>query len=864
MRFCALVAVVMVLVLPGNRGLADEQAVRKFFKTHCVECHGTETKEAGLRLDALAADFTVPASFGVWVKIHDRLRAGEMPPKDSPQPPSDERCAAVEWLRTQLAEADAMRRRDAGRTVLRRLNRTEYENTLRDLLDLPGIPLRDVLPEDGRAHGYDKSGDGLELSHVQIAKYMEAADLALDVATATQIEAPEVLKERIYPTDRGGFRAPLGNGEAVLLKDFKLDETIFPIPGKQKSPKEKQLERKNAKKDLEEFQGSIGVFRSEGLDFHPKFHDFTAPYAGMYRLRTCFWSFTWDKGEILPASRMHAVSLRAGPRAYERIVAYFDVPSLRPTENEVVVWLNPGDQIGFDAATLRAGNPTGPKGRAEWVGQGVAVDWLEVEGPFMDRWPMRSHRRLYGDLPLDYMGKDSPLRAPDHSQALGKARGPNKPKVSKKLGPWTVVSTQPKDDARRLLGEFLPQAFRRPVSSEEVARYVAIVEQLLTEDLTFEDSMRWAYKTALCSPEFLFLAEPPGKPNDWALASRLSYFLWNSMPDAPLMSLAERSKLHEPAVLRAQVERMLADAKAQRFVNDFVDQWLDLQDIDMTSPDKKLYPEFNGYLRDSMLGETRAFFRELLDRNLSALTFVDSDFGMLNSRLAEHYGIAGVEGTKFRSVALPPDCHRGGVMTQASVLKVTANGTTTTPVKRGAWVLRKMIGQPPAPPPPNIPAIEPDVSGATTIRELLAKHRSSQVCASCHAKMAPPGFALESYDVIGGWRTRYRSLGEGEPTKSADGRNVPYLLGPHVDPAGELKDGQKFADIDGLQRLLLADSDQIARNVIEQLLMYGTGSEIGFADRQVVDDILSRTRPQQHGLRSILHEVVQSRLFREK
>jgi hypothetical protein len=265
-----------------------------------------------------------------------------------------------------------------------------------------------------------------------------------------------------------------------------------------------------------------------------------------------------------------------------------------------------------------------------------------------------------------------------------------------------------------------------------------------------------------------------------------------------------------------------------------------------------------------MLAETRGFFREMLKRDLSALNVVDSDFAMLNERLALHYGIAGVTGSEIRAVKLSPEAHRGGMLTQAALMKVTANGTTTTPVKRGAWVMREIVGQPPAPPPPNVPAVEPDINGTTTIREQLDKHRSNQVCASCHAKMDPPGFALENFDVIGGWRTRYRSLGEGEPTTGLEGRNVAYLLAQPVDAAGNMADGRIFDDIDGLKKLLLADPDQIARNLIQQLLTYSTGAEISFADRAVVDDILKRTRSKKYGLRSIIREVVQSPLFQTK
>ena len=858
-------AIVIFLGSLSNLGMSDERMAQMFLKAHCIECHGAEIQEGGLRLDSLAADFTSPASFASWVKIHDRLHDGEMPPKDSPQPSTEERTTLIDWFRVQLVEADKAQRRFEGRAVFRRLNRTEYEHTLRDLLDVPGFAIRDLLPEDGRVHGYDKSGDGLELSHVQMAKYMEAADLALAMATTAQIDKPEVFPIHLYPSNSGTFRSVLGNGDAVFLKNFKVDESIIAIPGEIDKTQDVKNSLKTLDKNaLDEYEVSVGIFRHEDDAFRPTLGGFEAAYAGMYRLRISLWSFQWDKGQVLPATKTHAASLLAMiPKAGGRILNYFDAPSLDPTTHEIVVWLNPGERIGFNAASLPHVRVSERKGRAaEWVGPGIAVDWFEIDGPLLERWPTSSHHRLFGELTLDYMEKDSLLRIPD--RPIIKGRGTVKPKSPKKLGPWTVVSTQPKIDAERLLKSFLHRAFRRPVSPEEIARYCQIVEQMLAENLTFEDALGWAYKTALCSPEFLFIAEQPGPLNDWALASRLSYFLWNSTPDESLMLLADQGKLHDSAVLQAQVERMLADAKAERFVEDFVDQWLDLHEIDLTTPDKKLYPEFTPYLRDSMLRETRAFFRELLDHDLSVLNFVDSEFAILNQRMAEHYGISGIEGTQFRKVKLPSDCHRGGVLTHASVLKVTANGTTTTPVKRGAWVLREIIGKPPLPPPPNIPAIEPDVQGTTTIREQIDKHRSSQICAACHAKIDPPGFALESYDVIGGWRTQYRSLGEGDPAKSIDGLNVSYRLGPLVDPSGKLKDGRQFADIDEFQRLLLTDPDRIARNIIEQLLVYATGSEISFADRAVVDDILNRTRRSQHGLRSIVLEVVQSRLFLEK
>ena len=876
---------VVMLCLWCQRPLTASPITVQFFETHCFECHGATVQEGGLRLDTLAAELAVPSTYAVWVKIHDRLQSGEMPPRDSKQPSAGERRQIVEQLRSELVAADMARRKAEGRSAARRLNRSEFENTLRDLFDLPELPVRDVLPEDGNAYGYDKAADGLELSHVQMAKYMEAIDLALDAATAVQIDPPAVSKTKEYPTERNGFKISVYVGDAVLLKDFKLDESIFPVPPAQgtyvvatadgKPPsleeraaagKKKQAELKALGAKLEQYRGSVGFFRGEGGEFAPHFHDFNVKHEGLYRVRLSVWSFTWDKKQILPADRQHVVQLRAGPRAKERYLGYFDVKSMEPTIIDTVVRLHPGEQLGYNGTTLKPLALTGTGGRAEWVGQGLAVDWMEVEGPLYDKWPLESHRRAFGDLPLDYLGKESKLRAPDHAlpPALGKARGRVIPNEIKKLGPWSVMTSQPQADAEKLLREFLPRAFRRPVTDDEVAEYVKIVLQMTSENLTFEDGMRWAYKAALCSSDFLFFAEPPGPLNDYALASRLSYFLWNSTPDKTLLALAKSGTLHEPGVLKTQVERMLDDSKAERFADDFVDQWLDLKEIDATTPDRKLYPEYSTYLRDSMLAETRGFFRKLLRQDLSVLNVVDSDFAMLNERLALHYGIEGVLGSEIREVNLPPGSHRGGMLTQAALMKVTANGTTTTPVKRGAWVMREILGKPPAPPPPNVPAVEPDINGTTTIREQLDKHRNNQACASCHAQMDPPGFALENFDVIGGWRTRYRSLGEGEPTTGLEGRNVGYLLAHPVDAAGRMADGRKFDDVDGLRKLLLGDPNQIARNLIQQLLIYSTGSDISFADRAEVEAILKRSEAQNYGLRSMIHEVVQSPLFLEK
>jgi hypothetical protein len=319
-------------------------------------------------------------------------------------------------------------------------------------------------------------------------------------------------------------------------------------------------------------------------------------------------------------------------------------------------------------------------------------------------------------------------------------------------------------------------------------------------------------------------------------------------------------------VLRAQVERMLNDPRARRFTANFAGQWLDLRNINATSPDPQIYGEFDDFLFWSMPRETELFFEEVLKKDLSLLDFVHSDWGFLNQRLAQHYGIAGVFGGELRKVKLPADSHRGGVLTHASVLKVTADGTRTSPVLRGKWVLEKILGQPPAPPPPDIPALEPDIRGATTIRQQLDKHRNTAACASCHKHIDPPGFALETFDVIGGWRDFYRAT---RATRAglAELANYPgrkVFRGLDVEKGGETPDGRAFKDIDAYKKLLLADKDRLARNLAEKLLVFATGAEVQFADREVVERLVAKSRAASYGLRSLVHEVVQSRVFLSK
>jgi hypothetical protein len=870
-RFTPGFAATMLTLMAVSAAAREEPP--EFFAAHCFACHDGVEKKGGLDMTDLAFAPEGPENFAVWRKVHDRVAAGEMPPRGRPRPPADESAAARTWLHDRLVRAEKVGRDPGGRTPLRRMTRIEYENTVRDLLDLPGLPLSADLPADGSAHGFDTNAEALEISHVNVAKYLEAADRALDTAIATRPRPPKPIKQRISLANPHGFVAHvLLNGDGVLLKD-KNPDPDFPPAGDHAHLDQGAHERFGSFHN----GASVGLFRHEDESVSPYFNEFVAIYPGRYRLTTSLWSFQWDRGQVLPArgteaARLSIVQITGGGTGGghpSTVLAYFDAPSLKEQIHEITTWLNPRETIGFNTASLAPVANYNRKGRAmAFTGPGIACDYLQVEGPLYDAWPPPGHRRLFGDLPIrefraeDHPGVRPPSRRPDVQQIF---TGRNVPDPVP--GPWTVASDDARGDADRLLAAFLPRAFRRPVAAETRAAYLARVEGRLKAGDCFETAMRAAYRAALCAPDFLYHVEPDGSLDDHALACRLSYFFWRSLPDDELARVADDGRLRQPGVLRAQAERLLGDPKSERFVEDFLGQWLKLRQIAANDPDRKLYPEFSPYLQDSFVAESRAYFRELIAQDLDASHLVKSDFAMLNEKLAVHYGIQGVSGSRIRRVALPDRSPRGPFLTQAAVLKVTANGTTTSPVPRGAFVMDRLLGRPPEPPPPNIPAIEPDVRGATTVREQLEKHRASPTCATCHARIDPAGFALEAFDVIGGQRTRYRSIGEGDPAPR--GAIDPFIgiafrLGPAVDPRGTLPDGRTFEGIAELQDLLAADSERLLDNLARQLATFGNGREVSFADRDEIAALLTRVLARGGGVRTLILGLVESPLFLER
>jgi hypothetical protein len=787
-----------LILTAGFAPLYGEEAapapVRAFFEQHCLKCHSGPSPKGDLTLEPLLREGggNRNATEALLRNALEMIETGGMPPKAKPRPAVEERQAATGWLHARIMTG---KRAAEGRVVLRRLNRVEYENTVQDLLGVP-VRIREMLPQDATAGGFDNVGEALHTSSFLLARYLEAAEEALDQAIANGPQ-PRAKKEHV----------PLS--EAYQVK--QNSEKVF-----RKGP-----------------NGRVTMFSSSAWQAATLFW---LEQRGRYRFRISV-SAEQSGGKPVVFSA-HTGGGSDGPPP--ELAGYFDAPAEKPSVIEFEAFMEPKMSLTIRPYGLATAHQIEKSGSEKWDGPGLAIDWVEMDGPLNDQWPPASHGRLFAGL------KQAP--APD-------------------LPAWMQqVEVQPNDaaaDSARILSAFARRAFRRPATNDELAPFIALVTKRMSQGSTFEQAVRAGLSAVMTSPEFLFLRESPGRLDDFALASRLSYFLWNSMPDDELLALAESGGLKEPATLRAQVDRLLKSPKAAAFTENFTGQWLRLREIDFTEPSHLLYPEFDDMLKVSMLREVHLFFDELLRHDLSLTNFLASDFSMLNGRLARHYGIPGVDGWAFKRVALPPGCHRGGVLTMAAVLKVTANGTNTSPVLRGAWVLDRIWGRPPKPPPPDAGSIEPDIRGATTIREQLAKHRRVEACASCHVKMDPPGFALENFDVIGGWRDFYRSTGNGKEV-TVDGQRMPYLQGPAVDAADVMPDGQKFANVDEFKQLLLADPEAFARTLTVNLLTCATGGTVEATDQREVTAILEKAKAKQWGFRSLLHEIVQSRLFLEK
>jgi hypothetical protein len=889
-------------------------AARTFVADHCIRCHNADRKVANLDLTSPAYDPAHAGNFALWVRVYDRVAAGAMPPEGAKQPDPAKRGAFVAGLAETFVASERRLLAGEGRSTQRRMNRLEYENALRDLLGVPMAQVAAHLPEDGEAHRYNKSAEALDVSFLTMQRFVSAADFAMRTAITQQLNRPAKAVTKLYARDEPSLTRSFRPAENGTLSD----RLSFPVLDSH-AQQDIRLGRSALSSPETRQREAVGKVSSIFSDAGRYSWSFRAPATGRYRVKLAGYTIwvggggigrwfyegqgagkapvyhlpLWhrpDLDEVWPGRNDEPIGLYASGNGRTRPIGACNFTP-EPGVCEMEVTLVAGEGLLTDATRLFRARVNGtdeqyvnPLATEDGI-PGYAVQCIEVEGPFYDDDYQGGYRLLFGELPLrrvDDKGRGVSLdgipgigTSAGGRGFAGRGGGPGRGPRRGGAGAGTAATVvevdapNPAEDARRLLRTFMSAAYRRPVEEADVRRFHALFEAEFAKGQGFAKAMLAAYSAVLASPRFVFIEESPGRLDDVALATRLSLFLSNSTPDATLRDLAARGELGRPDVRRAQARRLLDDPKSSRFVEAFTDYWLDLRKVDETSPSSTIYNDYelDDPLKLAAVEEVRLFFSELVRADLPARNVVDSDFTFLNERLASHYGIPGVRGAAMRKVTLPPDSPRGGLMTQAAVLKVTANGTTTSPVIRGHWVTERILGIEISPPPPSVKPVEPDIRGAVTIRQQLEKHRADKTCAACHSVMDPPGFALESFDVMGGFRERYRAVSEGVPPVKGyglNGQKLEFHWGLVVDSAGELPDGTPFDDVREFKQVLLRDETALARNLVRQLSVFATGAPVGFSDRPEIEAVLARAKAREYGVRTLIEELIESSLFQNK
>ena len=779
----------------------------RFLRTHCRDCHAGKAAEGGFDVDELVAtrafDPHAPEGDAHWSRVIDRVAAGEMPPPDAATVPDAKRAAFVQTASGWLR--DSVRARDAayGRVRGRRLTRHQLERSLQALLGID-IRLADMLPEEIRPGDYSTVADRQTTSHHQLERHLAVVDAALDEAFSRALDPPFAVHRDL-------------DAEAIARRN----------------PRSRCREP--------EIREGRAVVWTGNVTYYGRLPAVTSPRDGWYRFRVTV------AGIKPPAHGGVWTTVHTGPCVssaplLEFVTAFEALPE--PRSIEFTAWLPRGHMLEIrpgDAALPRGKFAGGQIGTGEGEPQhvpGIAIDRVEMERIFLGPDDDGVRSLLFGDVPCVADGN----------------HGGRRP-----------VASTPEADLVRLLADFARRAFRRPPVEGDLDGIVALARQTLADDGDFAAAVRAGYRAILCSPRFLHFTETPGPLDDHAIATRLSYFLTGGPPDAKLAAAADAGRLRDSAERRRQADRLLTGPGGRRFIEDFAAEWLDLDQIDFTEPDRKLFPEYDAIVQRALLAETHAFLEECLRDDLPVTRLVAADHAHLDSRLARFYRIPDVAGDELRPVRLPPESHRGGLLTQGAVLKVTANGNNTSPVVRGVWVLERLLGHKLHPPAAGVPAIEPDIRGSTTVREQLAKHRADAACASCHRQFDPLGFALEQFDPAGQWRDSYVRIGK-------KGRE----RGRPVDAADVLSDGRAFSGIDEFKTLLAADPVPLARSLAGHLLVYGTGGRLSFADREAIEEIVATATPagggppasdERHadaGVRSLVLAVVAHPIFASK
>ena len=777
---------------------AFQKRVLPVLTAHCTDCHSGKQAKAKLDLAGPRSLEQLRTQSHLWFHLLERVEAGTMPPKDSEPLKPAEKEALAAWVRGEFTTLLLEQQQREGRSKFRRLSRNEYANTVQDIFGIRP-PVKKLMPGDGRVDGYDRVSTALPFSTAVTEGQLAIAELIVE----KMFDLPTATKTtRLWATG-----SEQSKGHVLELPDgwnvsFNTDTTSGPL------------------------RGFPGVRKP-----------------GLHRLRMHIYGYQTDKP--LPVG-IYAGHVWAYPQILE-LLKVVDAPPGKPAIVEADVYLRTGwnsdgpSDDGIRLIPLGLGVPVPKNNLASVLGKGrpgLAIQWVDIV-ELEETLP--GQRLLMAEMPAAIQQafkqnatlKNAPKLSPDEIQAF-------------------VTNS---------FGAIGARLYRRDLNEQELSASVKNYMEAVDAGMPLKQAFVTEVAAMMTAPDVLCVVENPGRLTEFALASRLSYFLWNSTPDEELLEVARNGQLSDPQVLRAQTERLLRDEKSERFVKDFLDQWLGLWGIDNTTPDKDLYPEYDDLLKFSSVMETQATFRHMLDKNLSVRDFVAPRWAMLNDRLARHYGIPGVQGFAIREIQLPTDTPFGGIWTQASTMKVTANGTLTSPVKRGVWVSDRLLGISIPPPPPTAGAVDPDTRGASTLREQLALHSKEGSCKACHARFDPYGFALESFDVMGNFRTSYRVLSD---STSGEKSKQKWIDGLPVDCTGTTPDGKDFADVRELRAMLAENPAQLARGVVRHLLTYATGEPATPIDQPAIDAIVRDAARDNYGLRSLLHGVIQSEVFRWK
>jgi hypothetical protein len=734
---------------------AFKERILPFLDKYCNSCHNADKAAGGLVLDGYQSEAHARKNRKDWGAVQHVIAAGEMPPKKKAQPTKEEKEFVINWIETALTRVDCGGTRDPGRVTLRRLNRAEYNNTVRDLCAVTVRPADD-FPADDVGYGFDNIGDVLSFQPILLEKYMTAAERVL----AAALDGPPPVR-----SSKQTFRPQNLN--------------VIPRSAKQNNANPVKI-----------------VFTTEGSAFMEKFN---FPAEAEYAIRVKAWGSK-------VAGEAPAVVVRVDGKDVKTLTV--DAPQGKSQVYEVKAKLPAGEK----RVAVAFVNPKEDKEKK--VSRELGVELIEVEGP---------------------------LNFEDRSTTPGQ-------KLLLVARPTGAADARPA--AEKVLTNFANRAYRRPVTPDEVQRLLRLYDAATTRGDAWEQAVRLPMKAVLCSPHFLYrIEDDPETPegvrtlNDFEFATRLSYFLWSSMPDEELLRLAAANDLRKPDVLPGQVQRMLRDPKAKALSENFAGQWLQLRNVRTLSPDKDYYPNWDETLRNGMIGEAEAFFEDVVQNDRSALEFLDANYTFVNARMARHYGLPGDFGNLFRRVTLP-DGRRGGIITMASTLTVTSNPTRTSPVKRGKWILENVLGTPPPPPAPDVPELPPTGQLKGTLRQQMEQHRANPSCAGCHARLDPLGFGLENFDGIGAWRTQ-------------DNKQP-------IDSTGVMPDGAKFDGPAELRRVLVGKSDQFRRCLAEKLLTFALGRGLEYYDKCALDDVVGRARGSQDRFSAYVLAVVTSDPFQKR